>query len=132
MFLDLGLMYFFFLQFWYFPNIYLLFTRQALIEGFRSDYPAYTTTLLVQSPCSHNYLACIIAQLTRLPSSQDCLAPTSTILAQLPSSHNHLAYRIAQLPQAPCSHNYLARIITQLIGLASSHKHPAYTITQLV
>ena len=79
-FLDLGLIYFFFLQFQYFPNIYFPFTCQALIEGARLDYPTYTITLLAQLLYSHNRLACIITQ-----------------FAQLPSLYNYLVHTIAQL-----------------------------------
>ena len=79
-FLNLGLIYFFFLQFWHFPNIYFPFTCQVLIEGARLDYPAYTITLLARSLYLYNYSTRTIAQ-----------------LAQLPSLHNYPVRTIAQL-----------------------------------
>ena len=99
---------------------FIFYSRQALIEGSRLDHPAYATTLLTRSPRLYDRLARIIAQLTRPPSSQDCLAPTSTMLVQLPNLHNRLVRTITQLARPPSLHDYLARIITQLIGSPSS------------
>ena len=107
-FLDLRLIYFFFLQFQYFLNIYFLFICQALIEGARLDYFIYIITLLIQLLYLYNCLACTTAQLIQLPSLHNYLVRIITQFVRLPSLYGYLVHTITQFAQSPSLHNYLA------------------------